>query len=58
MCYTRKASRSEDRKAAENQGTGMRTERSGLVDSLLGSDRHDKKPAPEHTPVKETVPAE
>ena len=58
MCYTSKPSVSEDRKAAENRGTEMRTERSGLADSLRGSDRQDKKPAPEHTPAKETVPAE
>ena len=58
MCYTRKEPMSEDRKASENRGTEMRTERSGRVDSLRGSDRRDKKPAPEHTPAKETVPAE
>ena len=58
MCYTSKPSVSEDRKVAENRGTEMRTERSGLADSLRGSDRQDKKPASEHTPAKETVPAE
>jgi hypothetical protein len=58
MCYTRKSSVSEDRKAADNRTDEMRTRRTGLIDSLLGSGSGGEKTVPEKTPAEETVPAE
>ena len=58
MCYTRKSSVSEDRRMADDRAGEMHAKRAGVIDALRGSDKHDKKPTPEHTAAKETVPAE
>ena len=59
MCYTRKASMSEDRRMADDRAgeMHMHAKRARVIDSLLGSDKDDRKATPEHTPAKETMPA-